>query len=147
MDGERRIGDEFEQEMPPAANENVRPTDRVTSDEFKSKMEEERTETESGKSFSLDESMMDISKGENVEEKHEFSQSMAAETGDQMAQGGETTKEDGMNMAVETGSEGAKEDGIGNLEPAKGDAELMAEFDSDEAKYKNFPTSPANTRR
>ena len=34
-----------------------------------------------------------------------------------------------------------------DLEPKKGEAELMAEFDSNEAKYKNFPTSPASTRR
>ena len=147
MDEETRIGDDFEQESPPANTENVRTTDSVMSDEFKSKMEEERTETESAKSFSMDESMMDISKGETVEEKSEFSQSLAAETGDQGAQGGGTTKEDGMSMAGETGSEGAKEDGMGDLEPAKGEAELMAEFDSNEAKYKNFPTSPANTRR
>merc|ERR1719430_2422976 len=128
MDEETRIGDDFEQESPPANTENVRPTDNVMSDEFKSKMEEERTETESAKSFSMDESMMDISKGETVEEKSEFSQSTAAETGDQ---GRETTKEDVMS----------------GLEPPKGEAELMAEFDSEEAKYKNFPTSPANTRR
>jgi len=78
--------------------------------------------------------MMDISKGETVEEKPEFSPSMAAETGDEVAQGREET-------------ERTKDDVMSNLEPAKGEAELMAEFDSNEAKYKNFPTTPANTRR
>ena len=128
MDEEPRIQNDFDQQTPAATTENIRPTDSVMSDQFKSIMEDERTETESAKSFSMDESMMDISKGETVEEKSEFSQSMAAETGDQV---GETTKEDVMS----------------GLEPPKGEAELMAEFDSEEAKYKNFPTSPANTRR
>ena len=128
MDEEPRIQNDFDQQTPAATTENIRPTDSVMSDQFKSIMEDERTETESAKSFSMDESMMDISKGETVEEKSEFSQSMGAELGDQ---GGETTKEDGMS----------------GLEPPKGEAELMAEFDSEEAKYKNFPTSPANTRR
>ena len=129
MDEKPRIQNDFEQQTPAATTENIQPTDSVMSDQFKSKMEDERTETESAKSFSLDESMMDISKGETVEEKSEFSQSMAAaETGDQV---GETTNEDVMS----------------GLEPPKGEAELMAEFNSDEAKYKNFPTSPANTRR
>ena len=126
MDEEKRIGNDYEQEPLPATPENVQPTDSIMSDQFKTEMEDGRTETESAKP--MDESMMDISKGETVEEKSEFSQSMGAELGDQ---GGETTKEDGMS----------------GLEPPKGEAELMAEFDSEEAKYKNFPTSPANTRR
>ena len=128
---EKRIESDFEQEDRPAITENVRPTDSIMSDQFKSKMEDERTETESAKPFSMDESMMDISKGETFEEQPELSQSMATETGDQGTEGGETPKEDGMK----------------DLEPRKGEAELMAEFDSNEAKYKNFPTSPAITRR
>ena len=79
----------------------------------------------------MDESMMDISKGETFEEKPEFSQSVATEAGDQGGEGGEATKVSDMK----------------DLEPKKGEAELMAEFDSNEAKYKNFPTSPASTRR
>merc|ERR1719376_164300 len=108
MDEDTRIGNDFEQQMPPATTENIRPTDSVMFDQFKSKMEVERTETESAKSFSMDESMMDISKGETVEEKPEFSPSMSAETGDQGREGIERPKEDVMS----------------NLEPAKGEAEL-----------------------
>ena len=131
MDEEKRIGNDFQQESSPATTENGRPTDSFMSDQFKSKMEDERTQTESAKPFSMDESMMDISKGETFEEKPELSQSIATESGDHGPEGGETPKEDGMK----------------DLEPKKSEAELMAEFDSDEAKYNNFPTSPATTRR
>ena len=67
------------------------------------------------------ESMMDISKGGTLEEKPK---GVGAE--DEKAQGADVMRD---------------------LEPKKGEAELMAEFNNNEAKYKNFPTSPASTRR
>ena len=87
----------------------------------------ENNDFESEKSFSMDESMMDISKGMPLEETSGVSQGNELED-----QGGV-----GVEKRITTTS----------LDSNKSEAELMAEFESNEEKYKNFPTSPASTRR
>ena len=106
---------------------------------------------------------MDISRGETFDENPKPSESMAMETGDQEAEGEglgamkdlEPKKSESMMdieenpMATETGDQRAEGEGLGgmnDMEPKKSETELMAEFDSNEAKYKNFPTSPASRR-
>jgi len=163
MEEEKSVGN-YEQKPPSSSNENAQPTDSGMSDDLKK--EDGATETEPAKPFSMDESMMDISKGETFDENPKPSESTAMETGAEGAAGAEgeglgdmkdlePKKSESMMdieenpMATETGDQKAEGEGLGgmnDMEPKKSETELMAEFDSNEGKYKNFPTTPASRR-
>ena len=124
MEEDTKSGENFSQEMPSTTTTET----MFSVDILKSKVGlSENNEFESEKSFSMDESMMDISKGMPLEETSGVSQGNEMED-----QGGV-----GVENRITTTS----------LDSNKSEAELMAEFESNEEKYKNFPTSPASTRR
>ena len=124
MEEDTKSGENFSQEMPlTTSTESMFSVDILKSTVGHS----ENNEFESEKSFSMDESMMDISKGMPLEETSGVSQGNKLED-----QGGM-----GVENRITTTS----------LDSNKSEAELMAEFESNEEKYKNFPTSPASTRR
>ena len=124
MEEDTKSGENFSQDMPSTTS-----TESMFSvDILKSKVgHSENNDFESEKSFSMDESMMDISKGMPLEETSGVSQ------GNEMEDQGGVRVE---NRITTT-----------SLDSNKSEAELMAEFESNEEKYKNFPTSPASTRR
>ena len=124
MEEDTKSGENFSQEMPSTTTTET----MFSVDILKSTVgHSENNDFESEKSFSMDESMMDISKGMPLEETSGVSQGNELED-----QGGV-----GVEKRITTTS----------LDSNKGEAELLAEFESNEEKYKNFPTSPASTRR
>ena len=124
MEEDTKSGENFSQDMPSTTStESMFSVDILKSTVGHS----ENNDFESEKSFSMDESMMDISKGMPLEETSGVSQGNELED-----QGG---------MGVESGVTATI------LDSNKSEVELMAEFESNEEKYKNFPTSPASTRR
>ena len=124
MEEDTKSGENFSQDMPSTTStESMFSVDILKSTVGHS----ENNDFESEKSFSMDESMMDISKGMPLEETSGVSQGNEMED-----QGGV-----GVENRITTTS----------LDSNKSEAELMAEFESNEEKYKNFPTSPASTRR
>ena len=124
MEEDTKSGENFSQDMPSTTStESMFSVDILKSTVGHS----ENNDFESEKSFSMDESMMDISKGMPLEETSGVSQGNEMED-----QGGV-----GVENRITTTS----------LDSNKSEAELMAEFETNEEKYKNFPTSPASTRR
>ena len=124
MEEDTKSGENFSQEMPlTTSTESMFSVDILKSTVGHS----ENNDFESEKSFSMDESMMDISKGMPLEETSGVSQ------GNEM--------EDQGGVGVESGITTT------SLDSNKSEVELMAEFETNEEKYKNFPTSPARTRR
>ena len=124
MEEDTKSGENFSQDMPSTTStESMFSVDILKSTVGHS----ENNDFESEKSFSMDESMMDISKGMPLEETSGVSQDNEMED-----QGGV-----GVENRITTTS----------LDSNKSEAELMAEFETNEEKYKNFPTSPASTRR
>ena len=124
MEEDTKSGENFSQDMPSTTStESMFSVDILKSTVGHS----ENNEFESEKSFSMDESMMDISKGMPLEETSGVSQGNEMED-----QGGV-----GVENRITTTS----------LDSNKSEAELMAEFETNEEKHKNFPTSPASTRR
>ena len=124
MEEDTKSGENFSQDMPSTTStESMFSVDILKSTVGHS----ENNDFESEKSFSMDESMMDISKGMPLEETSGVSQGNEMED-----QGGV-----GVVSGITTTS----------LDSNKSEVELMAEFESNEEKYKNFPTSPARTRR